>query len=134
MTTRSLPFELDRDEISTHDIPAAGIRGTVSLEGDHVVIQFALLPDLGATSDEPVQAVRIPLHDVEKIAMTGGAVKSPRLLVETYGEDVLNELPWADGRIVVLRFRRALGQKLRELIEEVEVELARVRTSRRTEP
>lgn len=128
MKTTSLPFELDRDEISGHDIPAQGIRGTVSLEGDHIVIQYALQADVGISSDQPPQTVPIPLRDVEKLAMTGGAVKSPRLLLETYGEDVLNELPWADGRMVVMRFRRADGQKLRELIEEVEVVMAAIRT------
>lgn len=130
MKTTSLPFELDRDEISAHDIPAQGIRGTVSLKGDHIVIQYALQADVGTSSDQPAQTVPIPLRDVEKLAMTGGAVKSPRLLLETYGGDVLNELPWADGRMVVMRFRRADGQKLRELIEEVEVVMAAIRTKR----
>ena len=130
MKTTSLAFELDRDEISKHDIPAQGIRGTVSLVGDHIVVQFALQTAVGVTADEPAPAVRIPLRDVEKIAMTGGAVKSPRLLLETYGEEVLEGLPWADGRIVVMRFRRADGQKLRELIEEVEVVMAPIRKNR----
>lgn len=128
MKTTSLPFELDRDEISTHDIPAQGIRGTVLLEGDHLVIEYTLLPHAGAPNDVPPQAVRVPMRDIEKIVMTGGAVKSPRLLVETFEDDVLSGLPWADGRMVVMRCRRAHGQKLRELIEEVEVVMARIRT------
>lgn len=131
MKTTSLPFELDRDEISTHNIPAQGIRGTVSLEGDHIIIQFALQADAVAASEGPTETVLIPLRDVEKIVMTGGAVKSPRLLLETYEEEVLSGLPWADGRMVVMRCRRAYGQKLRELIEEVEVVMAGIRTRRR---
>ena len=129
MKTTALPFELDRDEISTHDIPAQGIRGTLLLEGDHIVIEFALQAAAGEAGAQTTGTVRISLRGVEKVVMTGGAVKSPRLLLETYGEDMLKELPWADGRMVVMRFRRAHGQKLRELIEELEVVMARIRTN-----
>lgn len=128
MKTTALPFELDRDEISTHDIPAQGIRGTLLLEGDHIVIAFELQAPAGEAV-HTASTVRISLRDVEKFVMTGGAVKSPRLLLETYRADRLKDLPWADGRMVVMRFRRAHGQKLRELIEEVEVVMARIRTN-----
>lgn len=125
MRTTSLPFELDRDEIRTHHVSARAIRGNVRLEGDFLVIDFFLE---GAPADAAPHTTRIPLADVERVSMTGGSVKSPRLLIDAAADGVLDALPWADGCLCVMRFRRAHGQRLRELIEEIEVRLAEIRT------
>jgi hypothetical protein len=122
MRTTSLPFELDHDEIRPHHVPAQSISGTVSLEGDAIVLHFSL----EGTAAAPRTAT-IPLTCVERMAMTGGTVKSPRLVLEVSRDDLLTMLPWADGRMCVMRFRRAHGQKLRELIEEIEVRIAEIR-------
>ncbi|MGH7448792.1 MAG: hypothetical protein ACREK1_01085 [Longimicrobiales bacterium] len=118
--TTSLPFELDRDEVRDH-LAARGIRGTVHLDGHDIVIAFVVE---GAAAESGTHTVRIPLADVTDISMTGGGVKSPRLLLEVKRQELLSALPWADGCRCVMRFRRADGQRLRELIEEIEVRIA----------
>lgn len=125
MRTTSLPFELDSDEIRTHHVAARAIRGNVRLEGDFIIIDFFLE---GAPADATPHTTRIDLADIERVSMTGGSIKSPRLLIDAAADDVLDALPWADGCLCVMRFRRAHGQRLRELIEEIEVRMAEIRT------
>jgi hypothetical protein len=125
MRTTSLPFELDSDEIRTHHVSARAIHGAVSLEGDFLIIDFFLE---GAPADAAPHTTRIDLADIERVSMTGGSIKSPRLLIDAAADDVLDALPWADGCLCVMRFRRAHGQRLRELIEEIEVRMAEIRT------
>lgn len=125
MKDQSLPFELDRDEIRSSGVPARAVHGMVHVRALEIVIEFHL--DDSRTG-EPAHAVGIPLREVREVAMTGGAVKSPRLVIEASGEDVLSAIPWAAGTQCVVRFRRADGQRLRELIEEIEVRLAGLKT------
>lgn len=125
MRTTSLPFELDSDEIRTHHVSARAIRGAVHLEGDFLIIDFFLE---GAPADAAPHTARVDLADIERVSMTGGSIKSPRLLIDAAADDVLDALPWADGCLCVMRFRRAHGQRLRELIEEIEVRMAEIRT------
>jgi hypothetical protein len=124
MRTTSLPFELDHDESRALHVPARAIRGTVRLEGETVVIAFRLE---GAPADAALHTTLVPLADVHRVKMTGGAVKSPRLLLEVSRDDLLTTLPWAAGRMCMMRFRRADGQRLRELIEEMEVKIAELK-------
>ena len=125
MRTTSLPFELDSDEIRTHHVSARAIRGAVRLEGDFLIIDFFLE---GAPADAAPHTARVDLADIERVSMTGGSIKSPRLLIDAAADGVLDALPWADGCLCVMRFRRAHGQRLRELIEEIEVRMAEIRT------
>jgi hypothetical protein len=94
------------------------------MEGDDIVIEFRLE---GAPSDAAPHTTRVPLASVQRVTMTGGSVKSPRLLIEASDDDVLKGVPWADGRLCAMRLRRADGQRLRELIEEIEVRMAEIR-------
>lgn len=128
MRTTALPFELDHDEIQTHDIPARAIRGTARIDTEDLVVEFSLV---GSTAGDGPRTARIPIAGLHRVTMTGGTVKSPRLLLDAANDQVLNELPWADGRQCVMRFRRAHGQRLRELIEEIEVRMAEIRTRER---
>ena len=125
MNLKSLPFELDRDEIRSSGVPARSVHGVVHVHATTLVIEFVL--DATGTGETP-HSVSVPLRDVSEVTMTGGAVKSPRLLIEASSDDVLSAIPWATGSQCVLRFRRADGQRLRELIEEIGVRLAEVRT------
>lgn len=127
MQTRSLPFELDRDEIRPHHVPAREIRGRISVEAEVIVIEYRLR---GAAVDAAPHGLRIPIGAVTRIRMTGGALKSPRLLIDVEDEELLKALPWADGRMCVMRFRRAHGVALRELIEEIEVRMAEIAARR----
>lgn len=129
MKTLSLSFELDHDEIRGQHVPAHGIRGTVRLD-DHIVsIDYRL--ERGPA--EGGGHARIPLADVKKLVMTGGVLKSPRLLIEVNDGGVLKDVPWAVGCMAVLRFRRADGVRLGQLIEEAEVRMARIRTGGRSQ-
>ena len=125
MKTLSLDFELDRDEIRGHVPDASGAEGTVRLAGEEIVIEFRLQRGFVTGA---AQAVRVPLKDVQKLGMTGGVLKSPRLLLEVCQPELLRELPWADACICVMRFRHADGVALQQLIEEAEVRIAKVRT------
>ncbi|MBR9989243.1 MAG: hypothetical protein KFH98_05765 [Gemmatimonadetes bacterium] len=125
MRVTALPFELDSDESRGFHVPAREIRGTVKLEDDRLIIAFMLV---GAPADDSPHITRIDLTSIDHVSMTGGAVKSPRLLIETSNEDCLKPIPWASGCQCVLRFRRADGQHLRELIAEIEVRMADSRT------
>lgn len=125
MRTLSLPFELDHDEIRGQHVPAHGVHGTVRLEGAAVVLEYSL--ERGPAT-EYAHAVSIPFGAVRKLVMTGGALKSPRLLIEVHDHAVLAHVPWAVDCMAMLRFRRADGVRLRELIEEAEVRIARIRT------
>lgn len=124
MKVTSLPFELDRDEIRGSGASARAVHGTLHVQATELIIEYFL--DNAAGSGQPPHVVRIPLRNVTEVAMTGGAVKSPRLLIETSDDAVMSAVPWAAGAQCVLRFRRADGQRLRELIEEIEVRLAEV--------
>jgi|SRR5690606_1483850 len=125
MGVASLPFELDRDEIRSSGVPARSVHGVVHVQTTALVIEFALE---GPGTGDTAHSVTVPLPCVREVSMTGGAVKSPRLLIEVSNDDVLSAIPWAAGAQCMLRFRRADGQRLRELIEEIEVRLAEVRT------
>ena len=89
------------------------------------MIEFRLERGLvtGAT-----QVLRVALKDVQKLGMTGGVLKSPRLLLEVSQPESLRDLPWADGCLGVMRFRHADGVALQQLIEEAEVRMTKVRT------
>lgn len=130
MGITSLPFELDRDEIRPHHLAAREIRGTIRVQDDAIIIAFRLR---GAADAAPHQ-VRVPIGAVSRIRMTGGVFKSPRLLLDVAREELLKPLPWADGRLCVMRFRRAHGVAVRELIEEVEVRMAELAARRGTAP
>jgi len=121
---KSLAFELDRDEIGGSVAGARAVHGTVALEGDALVIDYTLDRIDGFERG----LARIGLEHATKILMTGGVLKSPRLVLDVDREEALREVPWATGRQCVLRFRRADGQSLRELIGDCEIVIARLRT------
>lgn len=127
MKILALDFELDRDEIRGHVPDASGVDGTIRLSHEEITIDFRLESGL---SEGAAQAVRVALKDVKKLVMTGGVLKSPRLLLEVRQAELLRELPWADGCLCVMRFRHADGVALQQLIEEAEVRIAKVRTRR----
>jgi hypothetical protein len=150
MTTFSLPFALDRDEIRGHDA-AHAIRGVVRLEDEAVVIRYTIrhgtvggaqvdphettperVPEaLDVDVGEDAHAVRIMLRDVVKFVMMGGIVRSPRLVIDVRDAAALASLPWADGTSCMMRMRRAHGQTMREWLVEAELRLARIRTGDR---
>lgn len=125
MRITSLPFELDRDEARGFRVPADEIHGIVHVEPDAIVVTFEVEGD---ADDGFTHVARIPLADVVHIELTGGAVKSPRLMLEVTREEILKPLPWADGCMCVVRFRRADAVHAQELVTEIEVRMAEVKT------
>jgi hypothetical protein len=121
----SLPFELDRDEAHGFRVPADEIHGIVRVEPDAILVTFEVEGD---ADDGFTHMARIPLADVVHIELTGGAVKSPRLMVEVAREEILEALPWADACLCVVRFRRADAVHAQELVTEIEVRMAEVKT------
>lgn len=146
MDRLSLPFSLDRDEMRGHDA-AHGVDGVVRIEEDALVVGFTLqmstvggaqvdLPDetperLSESLDIEVAAhrdtVRIPFSRIDTVTMSGGIMRSPRLIVKVKDESALADLPWSDGRSCMMRMRRADGQALRVWLVEAELQLARDR-------
>jgi hypothetical protein len=121
----SLPFELDRDEAHGFRVPADEIHGIIRVEPDAILVTFEVEGD---ADDGFTHMARIPLADVVRIELTGGAVKSPRLMLEVAGEEILEALPWADGCLCVVRFRRADAVHAQDLVTEIEVRMAEVNT------
>jgi hypothetical protein len=127
MKTTSLPFELDRDETRGFRGPDDEIHGSIHVEADAITVRFAIA---GAPDDGVAHTVRIPLADVVSFELTGGAVKSPRLMMNVAREEILKALPWADGCLCVMRFRRADAVRAQELVTEIEVRIAELKASK----
>lgn len=127
MKTASLPFELDRDEARGFRVPADEIHGSIHVEADAITVRFAIV---GALDDGAAHTVRIPLAELESFELTGGAVKSPRLMLEVARAEILEALPWADGCLCVMRFRRADAVRAQELVTEIEVRIAELQASK----
>jgi hypothetical protein len=125
MKITSLPFELDRDEARGFHVPADEIRGVIRVEPAAIIVQFDLE---GAADDGATHTVRVPFADVVHLELTGGAVKSPRLVLEVSRKEILEGLPWADGCLCVMRFRRADAVHAQDLVTEMEVRMAEVKT------
>jgi hypothetical protein len=144
----SLSFTLDRDEMRGHDA-AHSVSGTVHIEGDEVVIRFTMhYATVGGAQVEPgadvvserlseafdrdvaahSEIVRIPFDRIDTVKMSGGVMRSPRLVLGVVDEAALAGLPWSDGCSCMMRLRRADGQKLRRWIVEAELRLAKART------
>jgi hypothetical protein len=125
--TTSLTFELDRDETRGFRVPADEIHGSIHVEADAITVQFAIA---GTPDDGARHSVRIPLAEVVSCELTGGAVKSPRLMMVVAHEEILKALPWADGCMCVIRFRRADAVRAQELVTEIEVRIAELQASK----
>ena len=121
MKVFSLPFELDRDEAHGFHVPAEEICGVIRLEAEAIAVDFEIE---GAADDGSTHTARIPLADVVDVELTGGAVKSPRLVLEVTREEILEPLPWAEGCVWVVRFRRADAVRAQEFVTELELRLA----------